>query len=278
MGSRGATLGDAPAHARRDRGPQGRDPRLALLRRGGRRLDRPGLPARHGSAREHRDRSRHHKRALRRRRAQPTVPGDRARDRRGAHAARARLRHRAPLPHERGSLEPAHARTPPRADDPARDDGGQRRRRASGARDVRLHDAHPRRGRGRSLSGRSRAARAVRAPLPSDRVYVRARWRPQPDPSRAQLEPLRQRRRKAPRRGRAPHLPAAADRLDHERRSARHLGRSVVPGALRSLHPRLAQRRRGAAACARDPARRRARGTRAREARTRRSASRRRSR
>ena len=168
---------------RRDRGPAGGDPPMALRPD---RRDRPSgsdPAARHRPRTEQRDRPDPHASPLRRRRRLSPQAGNHSRHRRGPGAAGARLQH-PDLAYERGSRGAADPRPPRRR---AGDDRHGRPRRNAQA--VRVHHAHAGRGRTGSLSLRPLRPDRARVGAAGHRQGTRRVGRPQHDAAGAQ--PLR---------------------------------------------------------------------------------------
>ncbi len=224
----------------RHRGPHRLDPAVGLRAEIAARTPGPDHPAGHQRCREPRAGPDHHQPALWRRRDRPHRAGDRARHRRRANPAGARLLHRHLSPQRgpcrvSGALPSAQVSTP--------DQVGDRRaaelRRRPGARAMRFHHAHSRRGRSRSLRVRRRAAYPRRFHRSRSAQAAGRRRPPQHDTPVAQPERLRQRRGAAARADGPAHV-SRISRPRHHQRGARsdldaHEHLRAVPGHASSL-------------------------------------------
>ena len=164
-----------------------------------------------------------------------------------APAAGAGLREHPPLPHERGTREPADGGARARV----RRDGGLAARSpdevvGAGQAALRVHDAHAGGGRPRQVSARAGRPRRhrLRPRFRSARPRVLSRRRAQYDIPRPRHQPLRQRRGEEARRDFAAHVRAVQDRLDHQRRARRDVGGAAVARDVRPPHSGMAARQR----------------------------------
>ena len=161
---------------------------------------------------------------LRRRGQLPPGPGDRARHRGRAHAARARLRGPADVPPERGACGAGGDRADAGALVPDRPVGSP-----GGPAPLRVHHPHPGARRARSVRSRPGGADAGRTGAGVGAGGPGRQRADEHDAAGAQPEPLHQRRRPGPRAGGRAHVPGPGLCPHHQRGPLGHLDRTELP-------------------------------------------------